>query len=220
MEFNLRPMHTDDIPMVMEIEREAFPTAWPTTSFKHELQNNAARYLVAWTPWYKNDDPSLPEPPQTLVKPTPLIQKLISSVRHALATPSVEIKQGNQLIGGYVGIWFTLDEAHITAIAVMEEYRRLGIGELLLQGIIELSTKMQASLVTLEARISNFPAQALYEKYGFHKAGIRKAYYADNREDAVIMTTDPINSHSYQEMLNNRLKTFNERHGKATKTQS
>ncbi len=67
--------------------------------------------------------------------------------------------------------------------------------------IIRLSMQLKAEVVTLEARASNHSAQALYAKYGFKTVGIRRRYYTDNSEDAVIMTTDKINSPGYQAML-------------------
>ena len=78
---------------------------------------------------------------------------------------------------------------------------------------IELAIRGGATVVSLEARVSNHVAQALYEKYGFEKVGVRKAYYTDNREDAVIMTTQPIHSPTYQEHLRELREAFRQRHG-------
>ena len=63
---------------------------------------------------------------------------------------------------------------------------------------IELAKELGAQVITLEVRISNTVPQALYEKYGFQRVGSRRAYYSDNKEDALIMTTDHITSASYQ----------------------
>ena len=97
-------------------------------------------------------------------------------------------------LAGYVGIWLQGDQAHITEIAVREELRGRGIGELLIIGTLRVAYEQGLEEVTLEARVSNFVAQRLYDKYGFNEVGIRKNYYADNREDAVIMTTDHIHT--------------------------
>jgi ribosomal-protein-alanine N-acetyltransferase len=67
--------------------------------------------------------------------------------------------------------------------------------------------------VTLEARVSNFIAQRLYDKYGFNEAGIRKNYYADNKEDAVIMTTDPIHTQTYRDKFYDLEERFLQRYG-------
>jgi ribosomal-protein-alanine N-acetyltransferase len=90
-----------------------------------------------------------------------------------------------------------VDEAHIINIAVRETHRGKGIGELLLISSIEMANRLKARVVTLEVRITNTVAQNLYTKYGFKQAGIRKGYYTDNKEDALIMTTDVITSPAY-----------------------
>lgn len=82
-----------------------------------------------------------------------------------------------------------------------ETLRGQGIGELLLIGSLRAALEYGSSVVTLEARVSNFVAHRLYEKYGFKSAGFRKGYYADNREDAVIMTTSPIHSEAYRALF-------------------
>ena len=67
--------------------------------------------------------------------------------------------------------------------------------------------------MTLEARVSNYVAQSLYQKYGFEKVGIRKGYYTDNREDAVIMTTQPINTLAYREKFRSLREAYQVGHG-------
>ena len=67
--------------------------------------------------------------------------------------------------------------------------------------VIILNANLNADVVTLEVRVSNKQAQTLYEKYGFQKVGIRRAYYTDNGEDAIIMTTDSLNSTHFQDSL-------------------
>ena len=79
-------------------------------------------------------------------------------------------------------------EGSITNIAVHPEYRKQGIGAKLLESLINLCTDLDCSLINLEVRASNYPAQNLYKKYGFIVDGLRKGYYTDNKEDAVLMT--------------------------------
>ena len=88
---------------------------------------------------------------------------------------------------GYAGMWKVCDEGHITNIAVHPEYRGNGIGSLLLEYLIKLAQAEGVASMTLEVRRSNFAAQALYNKYGFKVSGLRKGYYSDNGEDAIIM---------------------------------
>ena len=94
-----------------------------------------------------------------------------------------------------------VDEAHIVAVAVREAYRGRGLGELLLAEAVALAIENHMESVTLEVRKSNLLAQALYEKYRFLKVGVRKRYYSDNHEDAIIMTTPPIQHESFREHL-------------------
>lgn len=217
MNFGIRPMRVEDIPQVAEIEREAFPTTWPPTPFKKELLNRLASHLVAWAEW----DQQMPaassssELGASLSRPSPLFQRWLASVR-SLFSPPPELAQGStEFIAGYVGIWFMVDEAHIVALAVREAHHRLGLGELLMQGTIELAVARGMQSITLEARVSNSPAHALYEKYGFNKMGVRKAYYSDNHEDAVIMTAEGILTPAYQELFRSLVEAFRQRRGDA-----
>jgi [ribosomal protein S18]-alanine N-acetyltransferase len=88
---------------------------------------------------------------------------------------------------GYCGIWLVMDEAHVTNIAILPSYRGRKLGELLMKEAIKLAKRHGAATMTLEARVSNHVAQNLYKKLGFQAGGIRKNYYSDNGEDALVM---------------------------------
>ncbi len=88
---------------------------------------------------------------------------------------------------GYAGMWKVFDEGHITNIAVHPQYRGNGIGSRLLENLIEKAKNTGIIRMTLEVRKGNLAARGLYKKYGFDAGGLRKAYYADNGEDAIIM---------------------------------
>lgn len=88
---------------------------------------------------------------------------------------------------GYGGMWQVFDEGHITNIAVHPEFRKIGIASRILECMIGESIDMGVQRMTLEVRKSNISALRLYQKYGFINEGIRKSYYADNGEDAIIM---------------------------------
>lgn len=90
-------------------------------------------------------------------------------------------------IVGYVGVWFVVDEGHITNVAVHSDYRGKKIGDRLVKEMVELCKENNLVAMTLEVRTSNTVAQNLYRKYGFKMGGIRKEYYSDNKEDAIIM---------------------------------
>lgn len=88
---------------------------------------------------------------------------------------------------GFAGIWFSVDDAHITNIVVHKDYRHIGIGSKLLEELIFLAKKQNKTSLTLEVNTQNTIAQELYLKYGFENLGIRKKYYK-GIEDAFIMT--------------------------------
>ncbi|NLY46259.1 MAG: ribosomal protein S18-alanine N-acetyltransferase [Tissierella sp.] len=90
-------------------------------------------------------------------------------------------------VAGYGGVWLIVNEGHITNIAVKEEYRGLGVGNRIVEGLIYYCTSKNIQSMTLEVRESNIIAQNLYKKYGFVEYGIRPKYYSDNNEDALIM---------------------------------
>jgi ribosomal-protein-alanine N-acetyltransferase len=95
-------------------------------------------------------------------------------------------KVDNKVIG-FAGTWIVLDEAHITNIAVHPDHRNNGIASKLLKELINYCKNNGCVAYTLEVRSSNKAAIGLYEKYNFKEAGIRKGYYEDNKEDAVLM---------------------------------
>lgn len=100
----------------------------------------------------------------------------------------VVAKLNNEIIG-FGGIWFSVDDIHITNIVVKKIYRNQKIGSLILNTLIDMCKNQVQKSITLEVNSSNIPAQKLYQKFGFKTAGIRKKYY-NNTEDAIIMTKD------------------------------
>lgn len=88
---------------------------------------------------------------------------------------------------GYAGMWTVIDEAHVTNIAVLSPYRGRKWGERLLLELMKTASQLGMKRMTLEVRVSNRVAQNLYMKMGFEPAGLRKGYYSDNQEDAMIM---------------------------------
>jgi ribosomal-protein-alanine N-acetyltransferase len=107
---------------------------------------------------------------------------------------------GDEIVG-FAGLWLLVDEAHITTFATRRSWRRLGIGERLLLALLDLAKARGAHEATLEVRPSNLAARKLYEKYGFRIVGARPRYYSDNQEDALIMTTEPLESRPMRDRL-------------------
>jgi ribosomal-protein-alanine N-acetyltransferase len=206
----VRPMDLGDISQVMEIEKDSFPSMWPSTAFKREIRHNRlARYLVAVEQTVQEGetteaefgppDPRVPTAPP--LSPPRLGRWLIELRRLFGAEEDAEPVPHQDLVIGFVGVWLIADEAHIVTIAVRESHRRRGIGELLLIAAIELTLMNERELVSLECRVSNDAAMALYDKYGFQRLGIRPHYYSDNREDAIIMTAEHIDRAPYQSLF-------------------
>jgi len=200
-EYKIRPILEADIAEISEIDKEAFPGESifrPFSSYKSEIHSSSVHYSVAYIdvteissrekkPWFKR-----------------LLQsEKTESTEYSELQPTNSTTKEH--IIGFVGLWIMLDEAHITAIATRNNYRRHGIGEALLVSAIETSISLGAQMITLEVRVSNLIAQALYMKYGFLTVGKRIRYYSDNNEDALLMSIEAVNSSIFQSKFS-RLK--------------
>lgn len=176
-------MTLDDVPEVMEIEHESFPLPWPSSAYRYELlENKLSHYLVS-----------------RLVGPLAGQEgALWAYLKHSLGEGK------DSIVIGYGGFWLLYDEVHISTLAVKSEWRRLGIGELLLLAMLGRALELKAELATLEVRVSNVSAQNLYHKYQFQMVGLRRRYYSDNNEDAFIMTVENIRSMKYRRYLDER----------------
>ena len=97
------------------------------------------------------------------------------------------IDEGTGEVVGYAGCWILGDEAQITNVAILPDFRGCGAGTQLMAASIAASVKRGATAMTLEVRPSNAPALALYHHFDFEEVGRRKGYYSDNGEDAIIM---------------------------------
>ncbi|AXI08052.1 ribosomal-protein-alanine N-acetyltransferase [Oceanobacillus zhaokaii] len=95
--------------------------------------------------------------------------------------------EANGQIVGYAGAWIVIDEAQITNIAIMPEFRGYKLGEMLFQYVIQAAMQIGVRHLSLEVRVSNIVAQSMYRKFGLVPGGIRKNYYTDNQEDAIVM---------------------------------
>lgn len=222
MPFTLRPMIPQDLAQAAEIERDAFPTLFPPTSFRRELKNRMARYIVA----VRRDDlcQSAAPTPHTAPKPAPATsdapigRRIIAGARNLWQRRPGAWQPGQQYIAGFLGAWHMHDEAHIIAVGVRSPHRSRGIGELLLIGAIEQAIARGMQSVTLEVRVSNYIAQNLYKKYGFKKQGVRKAYYVDNHEDALIMTAADICEPLFSQDLRLLIRAHRQRWGASDRT--
>jgi ribosomal-protein-alanine N-acetyltransferase len=109
------------------------------------------------------------------------IQELTNPIARYLVA-----KIDNKVVG-FIGTWIVLDESHITNIAVHPNHRKQGIASNLLKKFLDYCKSQGCIAYTLEVRSSNKAARALYENHNFKQDGVRKGYYEDNKEDAIIM---------------------------------
>ncbi|MBQ3640427.1 ribosomal protein S18-alanine N-acetyltransferase [bacterium] len=112
------------------------------------------------------------------------------------------VKNSANKIIAYIGFWKIIEEAHITTFATHPDYRRLQLGQILLIQMLEECYKDKIKYITLEVRESNVAAISLYEKFLFESIGVRKNYYQDNGENALIMFTQNI----WYDKFKNRFK--------------
>ena len=199
MNLAIRTMQKPDIRQVEEIDRQAFPTLETSVSYRRELKNSIARYIVAYEPNGHTEDHAVKGHKSLLKRTLDKIGLLL------LGEASTKDK-----IVGFAGVWFLAGEAHLITFAVRDGYRGAHIGEYLLCAVLDTAIKFRASLVTLEVRLSNITAQRLYQKYGFTQRGYRKNYYSDTKESALIMTNDSINKKDFRTRLANMKKHIND----------
>jgi ribosomal-protein-alanine N-acetyltransferase len=177
----VQPMTLADIDQVMEIEQQSFSSPWSARAYRYEVTENQHSTMLVVRP---------------AIEPEGVIARWTRRLRGANPGPVL----------GYAGFWLLVDDAHVCTIAIHPQWRRRGLGELLLLSLLERGMAQNASRATLEVRASNEAAQALYLKYGFEKVSRRKRYYTDNNEDAYIMATPLFESPEFQ-VLFDRCRT-------------
>lgn len=128
-----------------------------------------------------------------------------------LATYLVAENTDKEIVG-YGGTWIIIDEMHITTLGTNPDYRRKGIAEAIIVAFIDFAIKEKVKGITLEVRLSNIAAQKLYEKYGFQRQGIRKRYYEDNHEDALLLWTENIQEEKFQKLFSENINKLKKQH--------
>lgn len=111
------------------------------------------------------------------------VQEMTTNLHAYYVVAETDDKQ----IVGFCGMWLVMDESHITNVAVTEAVKGQGIGEGLMREAIRVSKEHEVVVMTLEVRVSNTIAQNLYRKLDFQNGGIRRGYYTDTNEDALVM---------------------------------
>jgi len=210
--YYIRLMRQEDIALVSEIDQEAFPNMLPPANYERELKTRLAHYIVAYEASAGSEGARVtvtpeqaPSGPLTRLQP-PLNGNPGQGIKNS--PPAAE-----PYLFGFAGFWMMADEAHITNIAVREIHHRRGIGELLLISLIDLALELGNRILSLEVRASNLAAQGLYHKYGLRQIGIRRGYYTDNKENAMVMTAEDITSTSFQKRLTQLKQAHSRRWG-------
>jgi [ribosomal protein S18]-alanine N-acetyltransferase len=215
-DFSVRRATLEDADMLESIEREAFPGMTPVTRIERDLTRQNGLYLAAireWQPEEREAGARLAIASQAEKED----DSLTARVRRNVDKYILDYVSGPKLppvyIAGFVGLWFVLDEAHVVIIGIRMSDRRKGIGEQLLISALEQAVENDSRVVTLEVRESNRPAIELYRKYGFKEVGLRRRYYSDNGENAVIMTTPPIQHEDYKKQFDSLLEQHADKWG-------
>ncbi|HEV2129041.1 MAG TPA: ribosomal protein S18-alanine N-acetyltransferase [Thermomicrobiales bacterium] len=188
-------MTLDDIEEVHAIETRSFPSAWPLSAYRRELRNRRQSYYVVL-----REDPDAPTELTTVARRFETDDEDGGKLQFL---PFLRRRGGppRGTIRGFAGMWILLDEAHITTIGVDPDHQGQGLGELLFVALMDEAIQRGATWVTLEVRVSNQAAQALYRKYGFTVQGRRPRYYSDNNEDAYIMWSESLKDDAYRERM-------------------
>lgn len=205
MKLVVEPMELEDISQVLEVDRESYTLPWPASAYRREiLHNRNAHYFVL------RRAPEEGEEPEPAAEPEHRPRLAIPFFKWPMRAGEAHKPRSGHILG-YAGMWVMVDEAHITTIALRSGWRGRGLGELLLASLISAAQDLGARRLTLEVRVSNETAQALYQKYGFHEEGLRRRYYSDNNEDAYIMSTGPIQAQSYRSAFERLVVTLQDR---------
>jgi ribosomal-protein-alanine N-acetyltransferase len=196
-------MLLEDVPQAAAIERESFPPPWPPTNFKRDLTSNSlTSYLVACDTLTGTGLLASADIDSVGIEDggRPESRGLVAGLRRVMRLSPAAAAPEEPILG-FMGVWFMVDEAHVSSIAVRVSHRRMGVGEHLVLAGLDLAIDRNAEFMTLEVRASNAAAVALYAKCGFTEVGRRKGYYSDNKEDAVLMTAEGIGAPRFREYL-------------------
>ena len=165
----VRKARAADAAAIAELEKECFARPWSLESVLYDLtENEKAVYVVAELAEERGD-----------------AAEQVAADNDTQADASETVGAGK--VCGYAGMWIVAGEGQITNVAVTKTARRMHAATAILDELFELATDAGAESFTLEVRVSNEPAINLYKGFGFREAGVRKGYYEDNAEDALIM---------------------------------
>ncbi|PSB02679.1 ribosomal protein S18-alanine N-acetyltransferase [Merismopedia glauca] len=187
-----KPLTAADLPAVLELDQLCFSGLWTLEGYQRELASDRSHFLllsVAHRDGLANN----------LSEPTTVATKI----------PHIEITDNLLGIGCF---WSIVEESHITLLAIHPKYRRQGLGQMLLYGLLKKAWEEGLERATLEVRAGNQDAISLYAKFGFKLAGKRPRYYQDNNEDALILWRGGLQYPEFAQTLANWEIEISDRH--------
>lgn len=171
LSLKIEPLTLEDIRAAILLEQVAYATQPPRRDYDRELQYN------------------------------PLAHYLALRVSRSHTPTNSKAEGGSSQLIGLAGFWLVADEIEIMTLAISPRWKGFGLGDWLLLNVLEKGKALGAKTATLEVRPSNHVAISLYKKYQFQEVGRRPNYYPDNLEDALILTTPPLDLPDYQALL-------------------
>ena len=212
--YRIDPMTQEDVAEVARVERRCFSNPWPVSAYRRELQAPQQNHYVVLRRAASDAVAQAGHAPNGNGQPPPGANGHGGTGQRPVARRTLlplglsrrgdgnaATRHGREPILGFAGMWVLYDEAHVTTIGVEPNERGKGLGELLLVAMFDEAIRRGATWLTLEVRVSNEPAQALYRKYGFAVQGTRKRYYSDNNEDAHVMWSRSLQDPAYRAEL-------------------
>ena len=168
MKVEIRRAKIFDVPAIVRIEDETSDTPWSAKAITDDVTKNDRAYVAVALVFSDSED----------------VSEDVNKDDNAVAAGAMA---GSSERAGYADMWIVAGEAQLNNIGVYERFRRQGIGEKLLTHMIDVAAERDCDVMTLEVRAGNSAAIALYSKLGFKQVGIRRNYYRNNGEDAILM---------------------------------
>ena len=194
--YRLTAMRPEDVPEVGQVERRCFTNPWPISAYRRELQHPEQNHYIVLRAAPTDEQPV--EPPAANGDGRRSVARRTLLPLGLGRRPEPHPRPKPSPVVGFAGMWTAYDEAHVTTIAIDEPFRGHGLGEVLLACLFDEADRRAATWMTLEVRVSNESAQALYRKWGFAVQGTRRRYYSDNNEDAHIMWSRALSDPDYR----------------------
>ncbi|MBD2465011.1 ribosomal protein S18-alanine N-acetyltransferase [Oscillatoria sp. FACHB-1407] len=195
----LKPLTEDLLSAAIALDQQCFGGLWTIEGYQRELDSPFSDLLVLQRD-SSSTSPTTPKIPEHYSSPLyPSNASPINSVTPC--PPHSPLPTPHSPLLGLGCLWAILEEAHITILAIHPDYQRQGLGQFLLYRLLIAAWQRKLEWVTLEVRVSNQAAIALYQKFGFEIVGQRRNYYPDTGEDALILWRSGIQKPEFCEML-------------------